>query len=235
MKSPPSEFKLVYRNCRDAIVLIPGWATDYRIFNTVDLDFNYIMPIVFSPFQFEEELVSFLVKNGLNKVSLLGWSMGGFAACDFVSRYQDRIDMCILMGMRVRYERGDIEKIKTYLRRSREGFLYKFYNDCFSSNEKETLAWFKRNLLRTYLDQMNLDVLSEGLDYLLTAQLRLQSLCGVKIKLIHGQEDKIAPFEEANSIMDGLPQAAFRSIPHGGHIPFLLRGFREIFYETDNE
>lgn len=235
MKSLPSEFKLFDRGAKETILLIPGWATDYRIFGSLDLDFNYLMPINFSPYDFEKKLIATLKKNGLDKISLLGWSMGGFIASDFLSRHRERIDEIIFIAIRQSYEKETLEEIKSYLKRSRKTYLYKFYRDCFSKKEEEALSWFKRNLLRSYLGQMDLDLLLEGLDYLSSAQLRLRELKRLKIKFIHGKVDKIAPIEEALRIKESLPQAKFISIKGAGHMPFLTPDFKRIFYEAYDE
>ena len=38
------KFKYIDRQKPETAVLVPGWATDYRIFDTLDLDYNYLMP-----------------------------------------------------------------------------------------------------------------------------------------------------------------------------------------------
>ena len=45
MISRKSEFKLIDRGFKDTILLIPGWAADYRIFDSLDLEFNYLLPM----------------------------------------------------------------------------------------------------------------------------------------------------------------------------------------------
>lgn len=230
MKSLPSEFKLFNRGAKETTVLIPGWATDYRIFSALDLDFNYLIPIKFSPYGFQKWLLSSLKDNGLNKISILGWSMGGFIAWDFASKYQDMINNLTLISIRENYEKESIEKIKTYLKNNRKGYLYRFYRDFFSKKEEEDFSWFKRHLLRSYLKEMELDLLLEGLDYLSQARLSPLKLKRVKIKFIHGQEDRIVPIEEMLKIKESFPAAEFMAIDGKGHIPFLSPDFKRIFY-----
>jgi len=234
MRYPISEFKLFNRGKQDTIVLIPGWATDYRIFERIDLDFNYLMPTKFSPFSFERNLLTTLKKNDLDRVSVLGWSLGGFTASDFAAKHPDKINEVVLISVREKYERENIEKIRSSLNENKKACLYKFYNNCFLRNEKGALFLFKRNLLAGYL-KADLDLLLEGLDYLSDSQLRLQELKGLKVKFIHGEGDKIAPMEEALKLKENLPQAKFISIGKTGHMPFFRPDFKKIFYGVKDE
>ncbi|MBU0880591.1 MAG: alpha/beta hydrolase [Candidatus Omnitrophica bacterium] len=76
-----SKFKLISTpGAKDTMLLIPGWATDYRIFNNLNIKYNYLLPVEFSPFMFSEDLLAAMKENGIKKISVLGWSMGGFIA-----------------------------------------------------------------------------------------------------------------------------------------------------------
>ena len=66
-------FKYVNKGYRDSIVFIPGWASDYRIFSNLDLDFNYLLPVEFYPFSFEKDLKEALEKNSIKKNSRIGF------------------------------------------------------------------------------------------------------------------------------------------------------------------
>ena len=70
MRSVKSKFKLIKRGFTNPLVLIPGWATDYRIFDSLDLNYDYILPVEFSPLDFEAALSSYLEKNSIHKISL---------------------------------------------------------------------------------------------------------------------------------------------------------------------
>lgn len=232
MKSQIFEFKFLDRSLRNTLVLIPGWATDYRIFNTLDLNFNYLFPLKFSPFSFEKELLSALRENRLERVTIFGWSMGGFMASDFFVKHQDKVEGLILVSIREKYEKENLRQIKARLKKNKEGYLYKFYHNCFSKCELEFFLWFKRNLLENYLTQMDLGTLLEGLDYLQDAELNLPRLKNQKIYFIHGKEDKVAPINEALRVKESLPQAKFISLKDAGHMPFLSPDFKRIFYEV---
>lgn len=226
-----SEFKLVARGKVATILLIPGWATDYRIFADLDLGFNYLLPLKFSPFDFGEGLQKAMEEYKLKNISILGWSMGGFIASEFASRHPDSVDEIIFVSVRQMYDPAGIEDIKAYLRKNCRGFLYKFYESCFSESERDRFSWFKNNLLKDYVDLISADILLEGLNYLSGRQFDAGSLRGQKVKFIHGEEDKVAPISEALKLKESFPQAEFISLEKCGHIPFLNTNFKKAFYD----
>ncbi|MFH1678101.1 MAG: alpha/beta hydrolase [Candidatus Omnitrophota bacterium] len=221
-----ADFKFIDRGKQRSIVLIPGWATDYRIFNSLDIEFNYLIPLVFSPFTFYRSLLSALEENQLQKVSLFGWSLGGFLAFEFAAKQADFIDELILVGIRRKYSKAEIEKVKASLRKSKKACLYKFYSQCFY--DKEQKLNFKKAYLKDYCRKLELDFLIEGLDYLVNAQLPIRELEKIKkLTIIHGEFDNIAPIQEAIDIKISLAHAKFVLIKDAGHLPFLREGFKQ--------
>ena len=217
-------FKYIDRGNKDLVVLIPGWATDYRIFNRLDLKFNYLIPVNFYPSTFEKDLLETLKENNITKISLLGWSLGGFLAAEFASKYRDLIDKLILVSIRKRYKKEEITKIKRRLNKNKRGYLYWFYTQCFP--EKEKMSYFKKNLLRDYCNGLDLDYLLTTLDYLGSTEIKQEALKGIeKVKIVHGEFDKIAPIQEALDIKNDLLQAEFMTIDKAGHIPFFEDAF----------
>jgi pimeloyl-ACP methyl ester carboxylesterase len=101
------------------LVLVPGWASDWRIFNSLNLEFDYLVPLDFSPFSFEKGLLRALKKKS-GRVSLFGWSLGGFTAAGFAAKYPALIDELMLVSIRRRYlaeELGSINFISSVLRK----------------------------------------------------------------------------------------------------------------------
>ncbi|MBU0694411.1 MAG: alpha/beta hydrolase [Candidatus Omnitrophica bacterium] len=219
-----SRFKFIDRKKKRALVLIPGWATDYRIFSLLDLNFNYLIPLKFWPFDFGDELLKAIGENNLKFVSLFGFSLGGFLAAEFACKYPSLIDELILVSIRKKYNKKELEKIEGYLKKNKKAYLYKFYNQCFP-NEKDA-AWFKDKLLREYCRCFSLGYLIETLNYLKNAKMNIPSLVSQnKIKIIHGELDSIAPLREAAAVKHSLPQAKLICVKNKGHIPFLERDF----------
>ncbi|NQT46288.1 MAG: alpha/beta hydrolase [Candidatus Omnitrophica bacterium] len=216
LSAKAAAFRRINRSKARTVVLIPGWATDYRIFDLLDINFNYILPIDFSPLHFEENLLDFLEENSINKISLFGWSLGGFAAAKFASRHKEMIDELILTGIREGYSDEEIAETKDRLNKNKKGRLYKFYSQSFY--KKEQMGRFK-GLIREYCSDMDRDHLFEGLDYFKEVKIDPESLKDIeKIEIIHGAYDKIAPIEEARNLKEALPQAEFTVIEDAGHI-----------------
>ena len=215
-----SFFKYLDRGQKKTIVLIPGWATDYRIFDSLNLKFNYLVPLNFSPFTCEEDILKALEENQIKSFSLLSWSLGGFLAAEFAIKYPDLVDELILVSIRKKYRAEDIAITKELLKKSKKGYLYKFYEQCFY--KKESLVWFKKNLLKSYCGDFDLEYLLRTLECLGEKKINTQKLNEVKrIKIIHGEHDRIAPVDEAREIKEAVSGAELIIIKDSGHSPFL--------------
>lgn len=222
-----SRFACVNRGFRKNILLITGWASDYRIFNALELNYNYIFPVELNPFDFLNSLADFLKTSAVERLACLGWSLGAFLAADFAAQNPDRIEEVILLNIRKNYQREDLEAIGSKLRKNKQAYLYKFYRDCFSPEDKAGWRWFRENLLHDYSTGIRLEELLLGLEYLANAKIEPAKLRGVnRIRIFHGVKDKIAPFNEAEAFAAGLRQAEFVRIPDAGHLLFFNRDFK---------
>ena len=217
-------FRYVDRGYTEDLVLVPGWATDYRIFDSLELKSNYVLPVDFSPFTFERDLLCMLEERGTKKVSLFGWSLGGFVVARFAAKKKDLISKLILVSIRRKYKKEEIEGVKNRIRQNKRAYLYRFYRDCFP--QEEDMRWFRKNLFRDYCERFTEDYLLETLDYLGKAEIDPEALSGIEnIEIIHGGKDSIAPLEEALLIKGRLPGAKFVRIENTGHIPFRAISF----------
>ena len=224
--------EFINRGYKENLVLVPGWATDWRIFDGLDLNYNYISLIEFSPLNFTDGLSQYLENKSINKVSMLGWSMGAFLAADFTVKNQNKVKELYLLSIRKKYDPELLKVIKDKLERNKNAWLYKFYMDCFSRQDPEGSKRFKRELLKDYLKKHELSGLYEGLDYLSKAELDTGVLARVeRLKIFHGVDDAIAPFKEAQEIGEKVPNARFVAMQGTGHALFLSPLFKEVFYE----
>ncbi len=228
MISQKSEFEFIHRGFKDTIVLVPGWATDYRIFSRLDLDYNYLLPVKSYPFNFKGELLRKLDQIGMGKISLLGWSLGGFLASEFALKKKKKVNELILVSICSRFNFVELEGIRRKLAKNRKAYLYKFYSDCFSGNTEGDYAWFKDTLLKSYLDGMGLEYLDSGLDYFLRQHIDAASLRPIKkVRVFHGVKDRIIPLKEAEDIKGKLPKTEFIFMAETGHLPFLHPDFKK--------
>lgn len=181
-----------------------------------------LLPGPCSPAHFNKKLLRLMDEAGIEKASLLGWSLGGFLAADFAAKNPARVCELSLVSIRERYDPGELKEMRANLAKNKRATLYKFYLGCFSGYEKKELSWFKKHLLKDYIDAMELEVLNDGLDYLAHAAIRPGSLAAVKkITFFHGEEDAVAPIREALRVKERFPGSRWVSFPRRGHIPFL--------------
>lgn len=221
--------KFIYkdRGKKSTAVLVPGWGTDYRIFEGLDLGFNYLIPLNFSPFEFEEDLLAELKTRDLKHISIFGWSMGGFAGAYFASKHPDIVKKLILVSIRKKYRCEELKIVRDSVSANKKAYLYKFYNLCF--HKKETLSAFKASLLKPYCRDLEAKKLLAELDYLETARIDVKGLKDIKdITIVHGDSDRIAPIKEAETIKNELERAVFVPVKEAGHIPFLEKGFGNL-------
>jgi pimeloyl-ACP methyl ester carboxylesterase len=213
------EIKSINRGFKDDLVLIPGWATDYRIFQLLELDYNYFLVSAFSPFSLREDLSQYLKRNSIGRISLLGWSMGAYLAADFTVNNPDKVEHLILLGVKQRYEKDALDEIKIKLKENKLAWLYKFYLDCFSRKDTEGPKWFRKTLLKDYLKEQDLTQLLSGLDYLSQASFDMDSLKQLESLIImQGSDDLIAPIKDVEELKDKLPKAKLSRVENRGHI-----------------
>jgi len=231
MQTESSRFKYIDREKERTLALIPGWAIDYRIFDKLELEYNYIIPTYFMPWGFTEDLGEFLLKSKISKIDIFGFSLGGFLGVEFYAKYPGLVNKLILTGIRRRYNEREIKDAITYLKRNKKAYLHKFYSNSFGSLDEATD--FKKYLGNDYINSFDLDYLLKGIEYLGGSQIDPQSLRDCKdVKILHGEEDKIAPVREAIEIRNNLNQAELITIKGGGHNLFFNREFNEVLHNV---
>ncbi|MFH1753034.1 MAG: alpha/beta hydrolase [Candidatus Omnitrophota bacterium] len=222
MRYAPStnRFDYIDRKAARTIVLIPGWASDARIFDGIDLDYNYLIPKKFTHHDFKESLLAAIEDKKIKKVSLFGWSLGGFLAQEFAIDHPGLVDSLIMIGIREKYRTEEISKLRKTLERSKAACLYKFYLQCFHDPGK--LSVFKKGLFKNYLNEFSLEGLLDSLEYIGNARPDTEHLKGLReVIMIHGRHDRIAPVEEAIAIAGRMKGAQLRIVENSGHAPFL--------------
>jgi len=215
-----NKFKYINRHHKKDLVLLPGWATDHRVFGGLDLEYNYIIPMDFYPETFAYDLLQYLQNNGFKKVSVYGWSLGGFCGADFAVRYPYAVDEVILVGVKERYDADGIARVKKLLSENMKAYLYKFYRDCFFAKDKGPYLWFKENLMKDYLEAFSDERLIKGLDYFLATPLDIKNLSELKTRLVYGAADRIVPAAEIMSLKSKMPSAEFVLVEDRGHFVF---------------
>ena len=193
---PSPEWEYHARCGRQTMVLLPGWATDARIFAGLAGDSNVVTPQGLLTGA-AEGLADVLVEIGAGPVLLLGWSLGGYAAADFARRYPELVERVVLASIRPHYPDEQIAAMRQALEQERASCLTTFYRQCFLPAQRAHYRQFRATLESAYLAEWNTAELLAGLDYLAEAELTPATLPACPTTLVHGAQDVIAPFAEA--------------------------------------
>ncbi len=221
-------FKHVDRQYDRSLVIIPGWGFDWRVFERLDLPYNYLFYTGRRISECTEALVSLMNETGDRTYSVLGWSQGAFPACHLCCDYGPRIDRLILLGVRSAYDQCALDGLWRRLEKNRKGALLGFYRACFNGHEPSEFRWFKQTLLSPYLQDMSLARLEADLQWLGQARIRPDTLTDIKkVTVVQGALDEIAPLTEAETVVQQCQQARLLTIGQCGHLPFLLDDFKK--------
>ncbi|MCP4050084.1 MAG: alpha/beta hydrolase [bacterium] len=212
-----NEFIYLERGFKDLLVLIPGWATDFRIFNDLNVHYNYLLNRFVIPDTFIKDLLDYLQSNHICSIHIMGFSLGGFLAVDFANSYQDLITGTSLIGVRKQYPSRDIKYVKDMLERNKEAYLTGFYRKCFAS--RIPFEQFKKTILSDYLKIFDLNHLIDSLDFISSCKITLSKLQILrKLTVLHGKKDTIAPINEIESLCKKLKTPPGIYFQEEGHL-----------------
>jgi len=224
---PPEEFTVVGAG-DPSMVLLPGWATDGRIFEGVLPGVAVVTTGPLRPEGFSRRLAAFLGRAAHGAVTVVGWSLGGFLAAEFAREYPDRVRRVVLVGIRRAYPEGDVARVLRSLSSDPGACLTAFYAQCFFPSQMSAYRRFRAGLQATYLREMDGDALREGLSYLASARLSGETLPACPVAIVHGEKDVVAPLAEAEGVARGGGNATFHPLPGAAHAAFLADGFRAL-------
>jgi len=211
-----------------SMVLLPGWATDGRIFEGVLPGVIAVTTGPLRPEGFSRRLAAFLDRTARGPVTVVGWSLGGFLAAEFAREYPDRVRRVVLVGIRREYPEGDVGAVLRSFSADPGSCLSGFYAQCFFPSQMPAYRRFRAGLQAAYLREMDGGALREGLSYLASAKLSGETLPACPVTIVHGEKDVIAPFAEAEGVAREGANATFHPLPGAAHAAFLADGFRAV-------
>ncbi len=179
-------------------VFLPGWGFDGRsahLFPALEGEILIVPAGQASP-RMTVKLDSYLQEVGLHRIKLIGWSMGANLALDFAANQREKVSSLTLAAMRSSWPAADIQAIREGLLADPPRFMADFYRKCFLGS-RTIYERFVAELQESYLEDLDLGVLLEGLDYL--EHYRLVpglSLPEAGIMVLHGERDIVAPVAE---------------------------------------
>lgn len=224
---PPEEFTVVGEG-DPSMVLLPGWATDGRIFEGVLPGVTAVTTGPLRPDRFSRRLAAFLDRTARGPVTVVGWSLGGFLAAEFAREYPDRVRRVVLVGIRREYPEGDVAGVLRSLSADPVACLSGFYAQCFYPSQMPAYRRFRAGLQATYLREMDGGALRDGLSYLASARLSGETLPACPVAIVHGEKDVVAPLAEAEGVAREGASATFHPLPGAAHAAFLADGFRAV-------
>ncbi len=225
---PREEFFVVGGTGDPSVVLLPGWATDGRIFEGALPGVTAVTTGPLRPEGFPRRLALFLDRAASGPVTVVGWSLGGFLAAEFARENPDRVRRVVLVGIRREYPAADVEPILRSLSSDPGGCLSGFYTRCFYPSQIPAYRKFRGGLQAAYLREMDGGALREGLSYLAAARLSRGTLPACPVAIVHGEDDVIAPLAEAEDVARECGNGTFHPLPGVAHAAFLADGFRAV-------
>lgn len=227
------ELKYKYREkgTGDPVIMLPGmfgrisnWEPVMKeisnSFRAIALELPYLElePRLCSIGVMTEWLANFIESNRLKNITLIGNSLGGHVALDYVINYRDGIDKLVLTGSSGLFERGyeddiQIHPTKVYLAR-KIGEV--FYDKGYVTDELVDSAY---NLLQSRMNKLKIVRISKSAKrYNLAGQL---STIACDTLLIWGKNDIITPSEVAHIFNSNIRNSKLVFINGCGHAPMM--------------
>lgn len=178
---------------------------------------------------FSDDLKKFMDDHQMEEAHLVGLSMGGYVALDFISRYPRRIKKLILCDTQAGADTNEAKEkryldIEKLLHGSLSSFAQGFLKKVLSPNtEKENPGLFRE------LEEMILGNRKEKLAMVLGAlasrkdSTAMLSSISIPTLVIVGSEDKVTPPEVNQKMAHGILGSQYQVIQGAGHFANLER------------
>lgn len=164
------------------------------------------------------------------KLTVIGWSMGGLLALELAAARPEKIRSLILVSSTACFvqkenytaglPRAIVRQLKRRIQRDALTARRDFFRQMFTPAEKEDCTKF----LQQEPALQETSALLSGLDYLETRDLRpLLPKLQMPVQILHGSDDPICPITAGRYLAQHLPQAKLLELPGCGHVPFLTQ------------
>ena len=179
------------------LVFLPGWGFDGQVarYGAWPKDVNLLVPEQFCHGGLVAELCEYLFAEKIDKVALVGWSMGANVAWQFALKYPEFVSSVSLVAGRSQWPAHEITAIKEDLADGVGKSMQGFYRKCFLGH-KDLYRQFSKDLEGKYLASLNKKDLEDGLDYLADHPLGGSAPAAVALQIFQGRKDVVAPLEE---------------------------------------
>lgn len=226
-------FNYINRGYTEWMLLIPGWGFMPDIFSRLDLAFNYILPAAPVTDDITEYITEIANIRGINRIHVLGWSLGATVAAIIARERTDMVATVSLISAMQCFPVSDAEKICNDIRHNRRKALEKFHRLCFTGQKKD-YNWFVSTLQQNTIRHWDRYSLEAGLQFLVRHQFDSSLLLQRNVSCFHGSRDIIVPPDKSPCCHSGK----LHIIKGAGHLPFLTETFHNlhdtISKETDS-
>ncbi|MBF0215692.1 MAG: alpha/beta hydrolase [Candidatus Omnitrophica bacterium] len=222
-----TEFKFIDRGMSTLAVLIPGWGTDSRIFERVDIGYNYLVPLTMSLDDVFVKLEKIL--EGEPAV-IFGWSLGAFIGANFMALHPHLVKKLVMVGVMPVYPEESIEKMKKYLSRNKRAYMCEFFKKCANEMPVGFVIEHEKQLFSEYAAYGDKDELVSQLDYLKNGSFPEAKLRKYQDKLvfIFGERDGIVPSVMSERAREMFPNSLVLVSKGFGHMCFLDPGIKQV-------
>ena len=202
---------------QETLVFLPGWGFDGQValYGAWPADVELLAPTQFCHAGLVTVLRDYLVERRLAKVALVGWSMGANLVWQFATAYPEMVSAVTMMAGRRHWPAHEIAAIKDDLAADLPKSMQGFYRKSFLGH-KELYRRFVQEMEGDYLARLDRQELLAGLDYLAASPLVGQAPAGVRVRVVHGRKDVVAPFAERPQIAGAVEEV----IDAAGHLLF---------------
>lgn len=186
--------------------------------------------------EMREELHQLIKKIDSNKIVLLGWSLGGLVAMDYLNHHSDseakKIEKLILVTSNASFCKKDdwpyamdetvlndfAEQLELDYKKTVDKFMAL---QMFGAEDyKQSLKLLKKSMRSRSMP--SIETLRQGLQILKTVDLRY-TLKNIRqpILLISGEHDRLMPHQAANDMQQLINKSEHIMIKGAGHAPFI--------------
>jgi pimeloyl-ACP methyl ester carboxylesterase len=237
-----NDFSMFYDVCGEgrAVLLIHGLGSDHRGWeyqeNDLKSHFQLVNPDLrghgqsrggttdFVPARrFAEDLDTLLSHLHLNRAHVIGESMGGIIALEFVLDFPERVDRLVLVDTTPRVTEETADVVYSWREAQLAGGNEAFFRASLASGFSP--QWIKENPeivehLRQKAQSMNAEgVVAAGLGLATTDLSERLSEIAAPTLVIHGDSDRIINIEMGRLMNRGIKNSGFKVLKGCGHSP----------------
>jgi pimeloyl-ACP methyl ester carboxylesterase len=213
------------------VVLIHGHGVDASIWNSIDADLVSVMPVLKPDFSrlttrttiegYADELMNYLRTVQVNRVVLVGHSMGGYIALAFAERYPALVAGLVLYHSTATADAADrreqrqqtINELRT---QGSAPFIEK-------QMPKVVAPSYPAEKIEQLIDRyrtLPADALAVGMEAIMSRPDRTHVLrdASVPMRLVLGKEDQVIPYEKTRKLADLSDLIDVTAINQAGHL-----------------